>query len=80
METTLVRRCFIFGIFLVATCWLTSSNALAQNGDKAGEIQHPLSSNLVIPMAPPLDVVAALKSFKLQPEFDIQIVASEPLV
>jgi mono/diheme cytochrome c family protein/glucose/arabinose dehydrogenase len=52
----------------------------AQRGDRAGEVQAPLLQDLNIPPAPPLSVEAALKSFRLQPGFEIQAVASEPMI
>ncbi len=75
-----MSRRFIYLCVFATVYWLTASNSSAQNGDKKGEIQNPLPSHVVIPAAPPLDVDAALKSFKIQPGFDIQVVASEPLV
>ena len=54
--------------------------ALAQNGDKAGEVQLPVVPADKIPPAPVLSPQEALKSFKLPPGFKIQLVASEPLV
>ncbi|MGZ8920147.1 MAG: hypothetical protein ACXW3L_04105, partial [Limisphaerales bacterium] len=50
----------------------------AQSGDKAGEVQAPPPPTLQIPPAPPLSVDDALKTFRLQPGFKIEIVASEP--
>ena len=54
--------------------------ARAQNGDKAGEEQPPPPPHLVIPPAPPLAPEEALKTFKLQPGFRIELVASEPMI
>ncbi len=68
------------GLFLIASQWLCIAIGLAQNGDKQGEIQLPPPSHIVIPPAPPLNVADALKSFTLQPGFEIQLVAHEPLV
>lgn len=53
---------------------------MAQNGDKAGETQAPLPDHLKLPPSPPLTPEDALASFKLPPEFDIQLVAAEPLI
>jgi mono/diheme cytochrome c family protein/glucose/arabinose dehydrogenase len=52
----------------------------AQNGDKQDEVQAPPPATLMIPPAPPLSVEEALKTFKLQPGFRIEVVASEPMV
>ena len=54
--------------------------AYAQNGDKKGESQAPLPDHLVLPPSPPLSPEDALASFKLPPEFGIELVAAEPLV
>lgn len=58
---------------------LFSVCSLAQNGDRAGEIQTPLS-HLTSPPAPALSAADAAKTFKLPPGFRIELVASEPLV
>jgi glucose/arabinose dehydrogenase/mono/diheme cytochrome c family protein len=52
----------------------------AQSGDKAGEVQAPPPSTMQIPPAPPLSVDDALKTFRLQPGFKIEVVASEPQI
>lgn len=67
---------FIAITLISALPWI----AMAQNGDKAGENQAPLPDHLKLPPSPPLTPEDALASFKLPPEFDIQLVASEPLV
>ncbi|HUQ10578.1 MAG TPA: c-type cytochrome [Steroidobacteraceae bacterium] len=56
------------------------SAALAQNGDRAGEVQNPLPSHLQSPPAPALSPADAAKTFKLPPGFHVELVASEPLV
>src|SRR4051812_2598552 len=48
----------------------------AQSGDKQDEVQAPPPASLKIPPAPPLSVEEALKSFKLQPGFRIEVVAT----
>src|SRR5439155_4888419 len=59
---------------------LTGLSLLAQQGDEGGETQTPRVPKEMIPPAPPLAPDQALKSFKLQPGFRIELVASEPLV
>ncbi|MBC8002169.1 MAG: c-type cytochrome [Opitutaceae bacterium] len=59
---------------------LSASSALAQNGDKAGEVQAPLVADHLIPPAPVLSPADAQKAFRIQPGFRIELVASEPLV
>ena len=54
--------------------------SMAQNGDKAGEAQAPLPEHLRLPPSPPLLPDDALATFELPPEFEIELVASEPLV
>jgi len=52
----------------------------AQQGDEPGETQAPVVPKEKIPPAPVLPPNEALKSFKLQPGFRIEVVAAEPLV
>src|SRR5881396_1015459 len=59
---------------------LTGLSLLAQQGDEGGEPQTPRVSKELIPPAPALAPDQALKSFKLQPGFRIELVAAEPLV
>jgi len=54
--------------------------APAQEGDKAGEEQKQLVPQSIIPPSPVLTPEQALKSFKLQPGFRIELAAAEPLV
>lgn len=54
--------------------------AFAQSGDKAGEQQLPLVPTHLIPSAPALTPEEALKTFKVQPGFRMELVAAEPLV
>lgn len=60
--------------------FLAVNAALAQSGDKPGEVQAPPPATLQIPPAPPLTVEQAVKSFKLAPGFRIEAAAVEPLV
>ncbi len=66
------------------SCWLvlflTIVPMLAQNGDKKGEVQLSRVPAEKIPPSPPLSPAAALKTFKLQPGFEIQTFAHEPVV
>ena len=57
-----------------------SGTTLAQNGDRAGEVQAPPPSHLKSPPAPPLAPAEALKTFRLPPGFRMELVAAEPLV
>lgn len=52
----------------------------AQNGDRPGEEQPPLPAHIQAPPAPPLSPEDALKTFRLQPGFHIELVASEPMI
>ena len=54
--------------------------ALAQSGDKPGEVQSDPPKHLVIPPAPPLTVGEALRTFRVAPGFRIEAVASDPLL
>ncbi|MBI3416253.1 MAG: dehydrogenase [Verrucomicrobia bacterium] len=52
----------------------------AQNGDRPGEEQPALPAHIQAPPAPPLSPEDALKSFRLQPGFRIDLVASDPMI
>ncbi len=59
---------------------LTVASLSAQNGDKPGEKQESRVPKDKIPANPPLTPEAALKTFKLQPGFRIEVVAADPLI
>ena len=68
---------------LLASSIVLTTSALAQSGDKKdknGEVQHAPIPADQIPPAPPLSPEQALKTFRLPPGFEAQIVASEPLI
>src|SRR5882724_6651037 len=67
-----------FGIFFLTA--VMALNLSAQQGDEGGETQTSRVPRELIPPAPVLPPDQALKSFKLQPGFRIELVASEPLV
>ncbi len=52
----------------------------AQHGDHKGESQTPPARHFTVPPSPPLTPDAALKAFRVEPGFRIELVASEPLV
>jgi glucose/arabinose dehydrogenase/mono/diheme cytochrome c family protein len=52
----------------------------AQNGDRAGEVQAPPPTHLVVPPAPALTPEEEMKTFKVAPGFHVELVAAEPLV
>jgi mono/diheme cytochrome c family protein len=54
--------------------------ALAQRGDVEGEAQPPLSASIVVPPAPVLTPEQELATFTVPDGYEIQLVASEPLV
>src|SRR5438105_9858027 len=54
--------------------------AFAQRGDNPGEVQIAPLKDSEIPPAPILSPAESLKTFKLQPGFRIELVASEPLI
>src|SRR5687767_6715718 len=66
-----------FWLFIVLTIGMP---VLAQRGDKPGETQQPPSRAFSIPPSPPLTPEEALKTFRLQPGFRIELVASEPMI
>ena len=59
---------------------LTCSTALGQQGDRPGEDQPPLPSDLAIPSAPPLSPADALAAFSTHEGLRVELVAAEPLV
>lgn len=67
----------IFAAFLLFASFTLTN---AQTGDRAGETQQAQISADRIPPAPPLKPEAALKSFTLQGDFEIQLVAAEPMI
>jgi mono/diheme cytochrome c family protein/glucose/arabinose dehydrogenase len=58
----------------------TASVALAQSGDKIGEVQTARVPKEKIPPAPILTPEDGLKSLKVQPGFRVELVAAEPLI
>ena len=70
------RICVITFTALLAACFTAS----AQRGDRNGQKQPEVWKEFDVPPAPALTPEEALKSFKLQPGFRIEIVAADPLV
>lgn len=66
--------------FLLLPLALIATTLLAQQGDRAGEVQQGPPVHIEIPPAPTLTAEEALTTFKLPPGFRIEIVASDPLV
>ncbi len=54
--------------------------ALAQQGDKKGEAQPPLSPTFKIPPSPVVPPEEALRTLRVAPGFRLELVAHEPLV
>ncbi len=53
---------------------------LAQKGDRKGQAMPEVWRDMNVPAAPPLSPEQALKSFAVDPAFELQLVAAEPLV
>lgn len=66
-------------LVVVITCFLLA-HVDAQQGDKKGEVQSSRVPPERIPPSPPLAPNDALKAFKIQPGFKVELVASEPMV
>ena len=62
------------------TALILATTAATQNGDRDGEEQPPVRSDVPIPAAPALSVDEALDAFVLQPGFSISCIAAEPLI
>ena len=71
MLRTILSTALLFGA-------VTLTNA--QTGDRPGETQVAQIPADKIPPSPPLSPKDALKSFKLQGDFEIQLVAAEPMI
>jgi len=67
----------IIAVFLTLSL---ATIAQAQSGDKRGEVQVSRIPKDKIPPSPPLAPEDALKQFKIQPGFRVELVASEPMV
>lgn len=67
-------------ISFATTLILSVSTASAQNGDRAGEVQRELPEEWHLPPSPPLSPEASKEAFVLQPGYQIDLVASEPLI
>lgn len=59
---------------------VVDSDVLAQAGDKKGVTMPEVWKQMNVPPAPALSPEDALKTFKLQPGYEISIVAAEPMV
>ena len=59
---------------------LATAGVLAQNGDKAGETQSFRVDPSRIPPAPPLSPDQALKAIHVAPGYEVQLIASEPMI
>jgi glucose/arabinose dehydrogenase/mono/diheme cytochrome c family protein len=67
--------------FLLCCLFLSASvDAVAQSGDREGEVQQPPPPHLKAPPAPALSAEEALKTFRVAPGFKVEIVASDPLL
>ena len=64
----------------LAAITLSAATAFAQSGDKKGVKMPEVWRDMDVPPAPVLSPEDALKSFKLQPGYEISIIAAEPLV
>ena len=59
---------------------LFSVSLNAQRGDRRGQQQPEVWKDMDVPSAPRLSAEEQLKTFRIAPEFEIQLVASEPMV
>ena len=59
---------------------MACSSLLAQRGDRAGETQQPLSTDLAVPDAAPKSWADELATLRVPAGFSVQLFASEPFV
>jgi len=71
---------FVVPAAVVAALLSTVPTALAQNGDRSGEIQREMPQEWRLPASPPLDPPQALEALVVQPGHRVELVASEPLI
>ena len=65
---------------IVAVAFCAVASIFAQSGDKKGVKMPEVWRDMNVPPAPVLSPEDALKSFRLQPGYEISIIAAEPLV
>jgi mono/diheme cytochrome c family protein/glucose/arabinose dehydrogenase len=65
---------------VVILVFLLAASVSAQRGDRRGREQPPLPKSLKVPPAPVLSPKDGLRSLRVQPGFEVQLVAAEPLV
>lgn len=70
----------IRAVRFVALPCLLASVSLAQSGDRGGEVQAPPPAHIKIPPAPILRAEEALKTFTVPQGFQVELVATDPLV
>jgi mono/diheme cytochrome c family protein/glucose/arabinose dehydrogenase len=73
IQSTVMKSLLLCFLLFAVPLW-------SQQGDKIGEVQAPPPGAMKSPPAPPLGANDALKSFHLQPGFQIELVASEPVI
>ncbi len=74
------RRTPDAALAILMTIALSSTQILAQSGDKKGVKMPEVWRDMNVPPAPVLSPEDALKSFRLQPGYEISLIAAEPLV
>lgn len=65
---------------LAAALAATPLSLSAQQGDRAGHVMDPPPADLKIPSAEPRTVEQSLASFQIVEGFEVQVVASEPMI
>ena len=65
---------------LVPVALLSAVTALAQQGDRKGEIQRQPPAHIQVPPSPVLSLEEGMKTFKVAPGFHLELVAAEPMV
>ncbi|MEX2579499.1 MAG: c-type cytochrome [Verrucomicrobiales bacterium] len=65
---------------LVALAFLTPPRLLGQSGDREGHVMEPPPAHWDIPEAPVVGAADAAKTIDLEPGFELELVASEPMI
>ncbi|MFI4859709.1 MAG: c-type cytochrome [Phycisphaerales bacterium JB063] len=75
-----MKRWMLMGLVLAGVLAATVENAKAQQGDREGHVMDDPPADMVIPPAPVVEPDEAVATFEIAEDFELQLIASEPLV